>query len=395
MNVLYVTATLPFGRPEAFLIPEITSVGGAHAVTVVPVRPRGDVVHTDAAGLLALTIQDGLLSRRIVRTALRQMTSAPMLTLSTLAPLFHSRTPRILVKNLAVVPKGLWLANLARQHDVDHIHAHWASTSATMAMIAARASGTPWSFTAHRWDIREDNLLRVKATDAAFVRAISRRGARLIAARLGRSSSAIEVMHVGVAVPDAPTHRQGAGFRVAAIADLVEVKGHRYLIEAMAVLRNRGSRIELELAGDGPLRLELVRQVEHAGLADCVRFLGTEPHARLLKSLADGRWDAVVLPSVRVGGVEEGIPISLVEAMAAGVPVISTTTGAIDELLDETTGVLVRGGDPDALADALWRIEHDPDLARRLGLAGRAKVAGSFDVRVIADTLVGRFAEFE
>ena len=393
MNVLYVTATLPFGRPEAFLIPEITCVGDSHPVTIVPVRPRGTVVHTDAVGLASRTLQDGLLSAAIVRGAVCQTAVAPAQTLSTLTLLLRSRTPRILVKNLAVFPKGLWLARTTTQLDIDHIHAHWASTSATVAMVAARVSGTPWSFTAHRWDIAEDNLLRVKVADARFVRAISRRGARSIAARTSGVTPDIEVMHVGVALPDRVSQTPSDGFRVVAIADLVDVKGHRYLIEAIASLRAAGSRVELDLAGDGPLRQSLTAQVEQAGLGRVVRFMGTQPHADLLAGLAAGRWDAAVVPSVRVGDVEEGIPVSLMEAMAAGVPVVSTRTGGIQELIDERTGLLVDGGDADGLAQALGRLERDHVLRHALAREGRARVERAFNVRSIAAALIDRFAE--
>jgi len=393
MNVLYVTATLPFGRPEAFLIPEITCVGDSHPVTIVPVRPRGAVVHTDAMGLASRTLQDGLLSAAIVRGAVCQTAVAPARTLSTLTLLLRSRTPRILVKNLAVFPKGLWLARTTTQLGIDHIHAHWASTSATVAMVAARVSGTPWSFTAHRWDIAEDNLLRVKVADARFVRAISRRGARSIAARTSGVTPDIEVMHVGVALPDRVSQTPSDGFRVVAIADLVDVKGHRYLIEAIASLRAAGSRVELDLAGDGPLRQRLTAQVEQAGLGRVVRFMGTQPHADLLAGLAAGRWDAVVVPSVRVGDVEEGIPVSLMEAMAAGVPVVSTRTGGIQELIDERTGLLVDGGDADGLAQALGRLERDHVLRHALAREGRARVERAFNVRSIAAALIDRFAE--
>jgi glycosyltransferase involved in cell wall biosynthesis len=121
--------------------------------------------------------------------------------------------------------------------------------------------------------------------------------------------------------------------------------------------------------------------------------MGTQPHADLLAGLAAGRWDAVVVPSVRVGDVEEGIPVSLMEAMAAGVPVVSTRTGGIQELIDERTGLLVDGGDADGLAQALGRLERDHVLRHALAREGRARVERAFNVRSIAAALIDRFAE--
>jgi glycosyltransferase involved in cell wall biosynthesis len=390
--VIYVTATLPFGRPEAFLIPEIARVGGTNRVRVVPVRPRGEVVHSDAEPLVPGTIREGLFSVRVLAGALAAAVSSPGRTWSALAPLRHSRSPRILAKNLMVFPKGLWLGRIVDRGGWDHIHAHWASTSATVAMVAARYSGTPWSFTAHRWDITEDNLLPTKVRSAAFVRAISQRGAQTITARI-RQSAAIDVIHVGVAVPTQTAPTRSPGFQVVAIADLVEVKGHRHLLDAVALLRNRGSQIHLELAGDGPLRESLEDRVERLGLSSCVSFLGTRSHAQVLDWLSAGRWNAVVLPSVRLGDVSEGIPISLVEAMAAGVPVVATDTGAIGELIDDGSGLLVEGGSAVALADALWRIETISGLGPDLATGARSKVEREFDIGVITETLLRRMAE--
>jgi glycosyltransferase involved in cell wall biosynthesis len=177
-------------------------------------------------------------------------------------------------------------------------------------------------------------------------------------------------------------------------ARLVEKKGHTHLIEAASILRSRGCAIHVDLAGGGPLEADLRRQVSDSGLAGDVDFLGTVSHDGLLARVAAGDWDVAALPSVVTpSGELEGIPVSLVEAMAHGLPTLATTTGGIPELLDEGAGLLVPPADPRALADALEQLARDPDLRARLGTAGRLRIEGQYDVDQVAERLGARFAE--
>jgi glycosyltransferase involved in cell wall biosynthesis len=302
----------------------------------------------------------------------------------------------VFVKNIMVFSKGVWLSRQARRLDADHLHAHWGSTSSTMALVAGEISGIPWSFTAHRWDIPENNLLETKTAKACFVRTISVRGARVLSAQLGAPAPNLHVLHMGIEIPEAiePPRRHGDGRRlnVVVMADFVEVKGHRDLLEALKLLKDRGPLIRVDLAGDGPLRIEIERQIREAGLSKSVALLGTLPHARLLHDLRTHRWDAAVLSSVATEEFEEGIPVSLMEAMAAGVPVLSTRTGAIPELLGEGAGLLVEGGDPVALADALEELARNPALLELLAEKGRRRVSTDFNVLGIARVLSQYFA---
>ena len=123
-------------------------------------------------------------------------------------------------------------------------------------------------------------------------------------------------------------------------------------------------------------------------------FLGAVSHDDLLARLAAGDWDVAALPSVvTASGELEGIPVSLVEAMAHGLPALATATGAIPELLDDGAGLLVPPADPGALADALEQLAGDPDLRTRLGTAGRLRIEEQYDVDRVAEQLGARFAE--
>ena len=279
----------------------------------------------------------------------------------------------------------LFRSRRLRELRPDHVHAHWISASATLAMVAADRAGIGWSLTAHRWDIREANLLRAKARSACFVRTISEAGAQELRQRVGVPGWSPVVLRMGVRLSGATaTPRDGSELRLLTPANLLPVKGHRYLFEALAGL----DRVPLDVACEGPLRAELEKRAR--GLP--VHFLGAVSHTDVLSGLEAGRWDAVVLPSAPTPeGDREGVPVSLIEAMAAGVPVLSTECGAIPELVSEGAGLLVPPADPAALRAALERL-RDPELRRSLSLAGRRRVETEFDVDRIAAQLAERFA---
>ena len=367
------------------MLPEIAALERlGHEVWVVPMYPRGEVLHEDAEPHLARTLSVPLLSAEIAGEAARELPAAPGRALWLLARTAAAR-PRIAVKNVAVYPKGLWLARRIRELGAEHVHAHWASVSATLALTGAELAGVPWSFTAHRWDIRESNLLRAKARSACFVRTISDSGARELRERVGLEGWSPTVIRMGVDLPasTAPMRTDGP-LRLLTAANLLPVKGHRYLFEALAGLEG----VALDVAGEGPLRAELEDRAR--GLP--VTFLGAISHSGLLEGLRGGRWDAVALASVPTEeGDQEGVPVSLIESMAAGVPVVTTASGAIPELVTDGAGLLVPPHDPPALAAALQRL-RDPALRRELADGGRARVEAEFDVERIAAELAARFA---
>jgi len=187
----------------------------------------------------------------------------------------------------------------------------------------------------------------------------------------GPPEGRIPVIHLPVAVPAseircAPLHQPPV---ILCPAYLYELKGHRYLIEALDILQGRGVQVRLLLAGQGPLRSKLQSFAQAKGLEEAVQFLGHISHQRLLAIYAQREVDLVVLPSLI-----EGIPVSLMEAMGYGVPVIGTDVGGVGELLCGEAGLLVPARDPVALAEAIERVLCDEQLRRRLGQAGRRRV---------------------
>ena len=166
-------------------------------------------------------------------------------------------------------------------------------------------------------------------------------------------------------------------------ARLVDFKNHAALLRAFAGVT---ARAELWLAGDGPLREVVLQQIEALGLRS-VRLLGALPQERLMQLYRERRVAAAILAST-----DEGIPVSLMEAMAAGVPVIATAVGGVPELVGMGAGMLVPAGDETRLTWAMEELLRDPALRARLGQAGRARVARRFSIDRSVDRLARRFA---
>jgi colanic acid/amylovoran biosynthesis glycosyltransferase len=395
-----VSAKYPYGPQEPYLDAELRALAPRlDGVTVIPASPTAAALGFDAVP--ADVVRLPLLSPATLARAARAAARRPARALGTLWALLRERYPwRAKLKNLAVFPKGLAVADVARARRLEHLHAYWLSTPATVAWIAARMTGIPFSATAHRWDVYENNLAARKLRDARFVRTISERGRTDLLARTGGDPAKVEVVRLGVVLPEARRLRVVAGdswgrlpledrpLRILCAAALVPVKGHAVLLEALALLRDRGIAFACTLAGDGPLRDALATSIAAKGLAGAVTLAGRIPHDALLGQLQRGDFDVSVIASVeRAGGLMEGVPVALIEAMAAGTVVVAADSGSVGELIDGTTGLLVPHSDPAALAGALARVARDPELRDRLRDAARARVERDYDVVRTTDRL--------
>ncbi|NUO92343.1 MAG: glycosyltransferase family 4 protein [Dermatophilaceae bacterium] len=276
-----------------------------------------------------------------------------------------------------------------------HVHAHFATASAEVAVVAAALAGVPCSVTAHAKDIYHqdnasklarrlagvDTVVTVSAHNVAHLESVVREGGL----RAG-------VRHVPNGVALGPVVDPATSTSLLCVARLVPKKGVDLLVRAAALLVEQHADLVVDVIGDGPLRTELISLADSLGLADRVRFHGSATGDEVQAALAGCR--AFVLPCrIDADGDRDGMPTVLVEALARAVPVVSTDVVGIGELVVHgATGLLVAPEDIDALATALDRLIVDADLATRLGLAGRLLVEERYSPSWATTALLDVFA---
>lgn len=381
MRLVYVASSFPYGQNDTFFAAEVRElVRQGVDVVVVPVRPRGALTTPDAE---ARALRRPLVDRTIVAAAVRETLRAPREVASALRLVLSCPTPSVLVRNLAGFPKALWLARTARALGADHIHAHWAGPPSTVAMLASRLSGIPWSFTAHAAEIEANNLLRQKFASAAFVRFVA--CAMMDLARLivpGCDDSRWALVRIGVEIPAEWRLPETSTPVVLVAARFGPEKGHATLVDAIDRLGRDGVVADVVLAGSGPREAEIRRLVSSRNLDRRVHFLGYVPNPVLLGRLRAGEVDVVALPSD-----SEGLPVSLVESLACGVPAVASNVGGVSELLGDGCGLLVPVRDGAALAHALRRLLESRELRAACARAGRARVEREYAVDVVVQRL--------
>ena len=396
MKIAYITAQTPYGKGEAFVLPEVIELKKqGHDVVVFPLRPEKELAQgQEATEVGRVTVRIPLFDLSVFFRALRLATLRPGLVARIWGGIFRdSGNFKKILKNLTVVPKGLVLGEEVKKRGVDHIHAHWASTPSTAAYIAALYSEVPWSFTAHRWDIGEGNMLEVKVKSSKFARTINLRGANELKRQLPNELwDKVHIIHMGVNLSESISNANQDFFTIASVGNLLPVKGHEFLLGACFILKGRNVNFRCLLFGNGPLRDKLQQMAKELNLIDVVNFCGSVAHDEILKLYSTGAVSVLVLPSIETkDGEKEGIPVSLMEAMAAGVPVISTTTGGIPELLGNGAGILVPPEDCEALANAIERLLKDPEIRREIGIKGREKVKKEFAIDSVVQKLIELF----
>jgi colanic acid/amylovoran biosynthesis glycosyltransferase len=267
--------------------------------------------------------------------------------------------------------------------DIDHVHAHFATAAARLANLAWRMGGPAYSVTAHAKDIYHEEVqtehLSDKLGNATFVATVTEANRAYLASLL-KASTPIEV--IPNAVDLRRLRRAGSPARgpdtVLAVARLIEKKGLEDLVEACGILRARGVSARLEIVGEGPLRSELEVAARRFGVP--ARFFGALAHEEVLPLYRRTR--AFCLPCVVANtGDRDGLPTSVLEAMALGAPVVTTAmAGLMEAVTDEETGLVVAQRDPEALAKALERLLTDDELCARLAERAQDKVNSSFSL---------------
>ena len=310
-----------------------------------------------------------------------------------LAARMSRRADRPLPVHLIYLAEACLLARWLRDAGVTHLHAHFGTNPAEIAMLAAELTGLPWSFTVHgpdEFDKPSAIKLGEKVARSCFVAAISSYGrSQLFRSVDHRHWPKVQVVHCGLD-PESFVARETPGpasSRLVCVGRLCEQKGQLLLVEAARRLAADGIPFELVLAGDGEMRPEIEAAIARADLTNKVRITGWIDGSTVRDHILQAR--ALVLPSFA-----EGLPVAIMEAMAAGRPVISTYVAGIPELIvPGEHGWLAPAGDVDALVDTMAAcLQASPTDIGRMGAAARVRVRERHAIDTEAGKLARLFA---
>jgi glycosyltransferase involved in cell wall biosynthesis len=397
--VAYVMSRFP-KLTETFVLNELVALEalGARVALYPLLRERQAVRHPEAERWTRRARFLPFVSGPILRAQLHYLRHAPRTYLGLLREVLRRTwgSANFFLGALGIFPKSVRFAYEMERTGIAHVHAHFASHPAVAAFIVNRLTGIPFSFTAHGSDLHvERRMLDAKVQRAAFAVTVSEYNRRLMMEECGEAAGAkIHVIHCGVDLDAFNPQRlpRAAGpLRMLCVASFEEVKGHRHLLDACGLLRDQGLDFVCDLVGEGPLRRDVERRIAELELGDRVRVLGGRARPEVVRLFQEA--DLAVLPSQPTAqGKREGIPVVLMEAMASGLPVVSSALSGIPELVDAgVTGLLVPPANAAALADALATLARDPELRRRMGAAGRQKVVREFDLRANTAALLDLF----
>lgn len=297
---------------------------------------------------------------------------------------------------MAYLAEAAVLLGKLRQHPVDHLHAHFGTNSAAVAMFCRVLGGPPYSFTVHgpeEYDrARGDGLaLRDKVAHSVFAVTISEFGrGQLMRWTRSEDWPKIKIVRCGLdsAFLDAPAVPVPAAPVVVSVGRLVEQKAQLLLVQAVAALRAAGTAVKLRLVGEGPLRGPIEKLVQQHGLGDAVELLGSRSAAEVRQTVLDAR--VYAQPSLA-----EGLPVAIMEALALRRPVVATRIAAVPELVDGGCGWVISPGSIDRLTDALVAALSANDATlHAMGDEGRRRVLASHradtEAATLRDLIAGR-----
>lgn len=395
-HIAYLTSVYP-APSHTFILREVTGLRdlGFEVDTCSIQRPAASQItgpeEEAALNSTFYTIQAGK-KPAVLLGAIGAALVQPGRLLKALALAWRTAAPGVkgAVKQALYMGEAMILAHHLRRQGVTHLHTHFASAPANVALLTAELADIAFSYTLHgpsdlyepeKWHLRE------KTARAAFVACISyfARGQAMLFSDPDHWHK-LHIVHCGV-IPERyelDSNQATDGQNLLFVGRLAAVKGLRILLEAFAQARATRPALTLTLVGDGDDRAHLEKLAEPLG--DAVTFLGYQSQDGVAQAMAHA--DILVLPSFA-----EGLPVVLMEALAAGKPVICTQVAGVAELVEDgVSGFIVPVSDDATLAQRIGHLADNAELRHSMGIAGRQKVRDAFDVRVEAGRIGTLFA---
>ncbi|MBE8597233.1 glycosyltransferase [Xenorhabdus sp. BG5] len=376
-SIFFITSSYPFGDGESFITSEIEDLSNNYKIYVIPTYPRGNLKNAQEKktnkNIYYLYLP--LLTIKYFFSSLSFTIKYPII-LWGLLQLCLVRNYKHSIKNLVLIPKSIFLYKKMKKIKPCFIYSHWISAPTQLAMMLNFLSKVPYGATGHRWDIIDNNNFKNKFENAEFIRLISKKSQQLLHFNISKKyNDKIKTIYLGVdvdnntniSIPFIKSYTRGV-----CIANLIPVKGHLYLFNAISLLKRKSSIIHIDIIGTGALKEYLMKLAKDLNIEQQIHFKGQLTHDCVRNLLSSGIYQFCCLPSLDLGnGLHEGIPVSLMEAMSKGIPCISTTTGSITELINDSyNGILVKAADSEALASGIMALIQDKDLRQKISENG-------------------------
>lgn len=384
--IAYITTRFPV-RSETAVIKEIHELDeGGFRIAVISLKPSGFQDHHDPKA-------DRFRDRTVdIDVPLLTQAVAGHLRCALLRPAaWWGGLFLTLRRGGGHLPKLLWLFLLApgvarevSRRKVRYVHANFGSYQAYVAWLIHRLTDTPFGFTVHAQDIFVNRfMMQEKAAEASILASISEYNIRFLEEQEGIRGAQVVLVRCGVDLEEFPFREAGGvapPLRIFSVGRFSEKKGLIHLVRACAELRP-GLDYRLDLVGKGKEEENLRHEIRRLGLEERVAMRSGVSQPELLAAYRAANVLVAPCQQARNGDLD-GIPATLMEAMALGVPVVTTAVSGIPELVEhDRTGLVVPPEDPAAIARALERLVDEAELGPRLSRAARRRVEEDYDIR--------------
>lgn len=402
-GIAYIISRFP-KLTETFILREMIELKnqGQNIIIFPLIKEKHSVYHNEVSQLKTNTYFTPFISLQILSANFYYIANYPSKYIRTLWTILKGNfgCANLFIGAIVFFPKSVYIARLSKEYGIRHIHAHYATHPALAALVISELTGITFSFTAHAHDIFvHKNMLDEKINRAQFVVTISQFNKNyLLKLFPDTPPDKIKIVDYGIELDryqsDYSSNKR-KNFSILCVASLQPYKGLQYLIKACFLLKKRIGPFVCNIIGEGKQKKYLDTLISDLDLEDCVHLLGGKRQDVVTELMKE--YDIFVLPSIIAdNGQMEGKPNALIEAMACGLPVVSTNISGIPELVEDgVTGLLVSPREERALADAIVKLNRNETLRKDMGKRGRERVATGFEIKTNVEKLSYLFSNID